>query len=84
MAQVKRGRASMFRGKEDGVRVQGLITKTGGAKFELARRALGDLYSEVYGVRPTTVSDADVIEYMARGKDGTRAYLEAERTRARR
>jgi len=76
-----RGRASIFRGKEDGVRIQGLITKTGGAKFERMRRALALLYTEVVGTKPATVSDADVIEYMARGHDDTIAYLEVFRSR---
>lgn len=61
------------------MRVQGIITRIGGQKFEAARRALGELYSDVRGHKPATVSDADVIEYMARGPGGTRKYLERER-----
>lgn len=71
-----RGRASIFRGKEHGVRVQGIITKTGGQKFESERKALATLYEAILGRAPTGVSDADVIEYMARGGVDTRRYLE--------
>lgn len=73
------GRHSIFRGKEGGYRVQAIITKQGGQRFEKARKALASLYSEVMGTRPATVSDADVVEYMARGVDGTREYLEKSR-----
>ena len=81
MAKAKRGRASIFRGKDGGIRVQGIITKIGGTKFEAARSQLSQLYFDVHGAWPKTVSDADVIEYMARGFAGTRSYLESERSR---
>lgn len=69
------GRASVFRGKENGVRVQGIITKTGGQMFETQRRKLSALYAAIMRRRPATVSDADVIEYMARGDGLTALYL---------
>ena len=69
------GRASIFRGKEDGVRIQGLITKRGGQEFEKARRELALLYQDVTGRAVKTVSDADVIEYLARGTEDTQEYL---------
>lgn len=70
------GRASIFRGKADGIRVQGLLTRTGGLAFEQCRRELAGLYESVTGQPPSGVSDADVIEYLARGIPATRAYLQ--------
>jgi hypothetical protein len=71
------GRASIFRGKESGVRVQGVLTRKGGQHFEVRRRMLAKLYREVFGRAPATVSDADVIEFLAIGEEATRAYLAA-------
>lgn len=71
----KMGRASIFRDKADGIRVQGIITKQGGKDFEVARENLRELYERVIGEAPTAVSDADVIEYMARGWEQTKLYL---------
>ena len=79
MAKRLVGRDSIFRGKDGGLQVHGIITKIGGQRFERARRQLGRLFFEVYGRDPTTVSDADVIEYLARGRDETERYLEHER-----
>ncbi len=70
------GRASIFRGKEDGVRVQGILTKHGGRMFEQRRRELADLHRRVTKRVPTVVSDADVIEFLAIGEDATTVYLE--------
>lgn len=67
----------MFRGKDDGVRVQGILTSTGGAKFETARARLAALFRSTVGRDPGPVSDADVIEYLARGEQGTAYYLKA-------
>lgn len=61
------GRASIFRGKGNGVRVQGLLTEKGGRALEKHRKELAAIVKEATGTRPTTVSDADVIEYLARG-----------------
>jgi hypothetical protein len=74
-----RGRHSIFRGKDGGIRVQGIITRAGGHRFEVAARRLERLYRDVVGAKPATISDADVIEYLARGDDDTRAYLEAQK-----
>lgn len=71
------GRHSIFRGKMDGVRVQGILTKVAGKKFERSRKALEVLYREVRGESPTVVSDSDVIEFLARGPEDTKKYLEA-------
>jgi hypothetical protein len=76
------GRASVFRGKDGGVRVQGILTRKGGKYFEQRRKQLERLYREVLGHAPTTVSDADVIEFLALGDENTRAYLQREAGRA--
>lgn len=65
------GRASIFRDKKGGDRVQGVITPVGSTRFELARIALAKLA----GREREHVSDADVIEYLARGEKNTRDYL---------
>lgn len=78
MGEHRIGRASIFRGKENGVRVQGILTRTGGQHFEGARRELARIYQQELEVKPKTVSDADVIEYLALGEAKTRAYLRAE------
>ena len=63
----------MFRGKIIGrARVQGELTPEGGKRFEQARARLAKLAD-----RPVErTSDADVIEYLARGEAETLAYLE--------
>jgi hypothetical protein len=71
----KTGRASIFRGKADGMRVQGILTKRGGEAFERERRNLERLHRQVTKRTPTVVSDADVIEYLALGEAATVAYL---------
>ncbi len=73
------GRASIFRGKmRGGKRVQTILTAHGCARFEAARKDLGRLYKEVTGRVAMVVSDSDVVEYLARGRDDTERYLEAE------
>lgn len=69
------GREAVFRGKVEGYRVQGVLTKKGGQAFEAERKKLAAFYSEVTGKVLETVSDADVIEFMARGKMETRDEL---------
>lgn len=66
-----RGRASIFREKIGGDRVQGLITPIGSVRFEHARIRLAKLATR----EREHVSDADVIEYLARGEENTRVYL---------
>ncbi len=70
-------RTGIFIDKDPATRVQGILTKVGGKEFEKARQALKALYTMVFGHPPTVVSDADTIEYLARGRDQTRTYLEA-------
>lgn len=65
------GRASIFRDKKGGDRVHGVLTPRGSVRFELHRRKLAKLVAR----DPEDVSDADVVEYMARGEQETRAYL---------
>lgn len=66
------GRDSIFRDKEDGARVQGIITKIGKTAFEDARVKLALLAHRP----PDRVSDADTIEYLARGERETKKYLQ--------
>lgn len=74
-AAVKReGRASIFRDKSGGDRVQGVITQPGSTRFEQRRAALAKLA----GRETEDVSDADVIEYLARGEKNTRDYLKGK------
>lgn len=65
------GRPSVFRDKRGGRRVQGLITRVGRDWFESRREELAALC----GREPKQVTDADVIEFMARGATNTRDYL---------
>lgn len=69
------GRVSVFRGKDNGVRIQGVLTKEGGKAFERQRENLARLYTRVVGHAPTSISDADVVEFLARGEGETRRYL---------
>jgi len=69
----------MFRGKDNGVRLQGVLTKEGGACFEIRRQALAALYKRIMRKDPVTVSDADVIEYLARGAVETLHYLQDQK-----
>lgn len=68
MPQV--GRASFFRGKikKAKYRVQGLLTPRGRVCFEKQRKEMCRL------TRFKDPSDADVIEFMARGKSETLDY----------
>jgi hypothetical protein len=71
----KTGREAVFRGKVNGYRVQGVLTKNGGKQFNAAREQLSSVYKQETGRELATVSDADVIEFLARGTKGTREYL---------
>jgi hypothetical protein len=66
------GRASFFRGKikSSKYRVQGLLTRVGRRLFEARRRE----FCRLVGMKEA--SDADVIEYLARGHDDTLLYME--------
>lgn len=67
------GRDSLFRDKRH--RVQGFLTDDGHTAFEAARSGLADLAMKITGTRPAAVSDADVLEYCARGYASAAAYL---------
>lgn len=71
------GRGSIFRDKVKDAdhRVQGILTRPGLSHFEQQRKALAALYKAVMEREPVTVSDADTIEYLARGQLETRRYL---------
>jgi len=74
MPKTTMGRRSIFRDKikDSKYRVQGLLTKVGSAEFEAARRRLAKLAD------CDTASDADTIEYLARGEPNTRAYIQQQ------
>lgn len=67
------GRASIFRNKSQ--RVQGLLTVRGSVRFEHARKRLAQLVDR----DPEHVSDGDTAEFLARGEDETRRYLDGKR-----
>jgi hypothetical protein len=66
-----RGPQPIFRDKRNGYRVQGMLTAKGGEYFEEAREAL----SKLAGKQKSKTSDADVIEYLARGVENTLDYI---------
>jgi hypothetical protein len=68
----RRGRPSVFRDKDGGYRFGGDLTKHGAERFETHRRRLAQLAPHV-----KNPSDADVIEYLARGEENTVAYIAA-------
>ncbi len=68
------GRMSIFRNKAGGARVQGLLTKDGVRAFNTHRTRL----AKMAGRDVAHVSDADVIEYLSRGRDATLDALRAE------
>jgi hypothetical protein len=65
------GRPSVFAPKDPKARYQGLMTKEGARLAEQHRRELAEL-SEL---KPKQVSDGDLFDYLARGKEATVAYL---------
>lgn len=75
MAKAPGGRPAIFTPKDgEPVRAQAL-TIAGSKKFEAHRRRLAKLA----GLETTQVSDADTVEFMARGERETVKYLEAKR-----
>lgn len=72
------GREAVFRGKVDGYRVQGVLTKRGGQMFNAARKELAAIHTKATGRIIETVSDADVIEFLSRGQAETERYLELQ------
>lgn len=67
MAKVRLGRVALFRNKSE--RVQGLITKTGAAKMRQAKARIVKLTGT-----SMVVSDADAIEFLARGEKESLEY----------
>ncbi len=63
------GRHAIFRGKQ--ARVQAIITKTGKLWFEQARAKL----ARIAELKPADISDADTVEFLARGEVNTRLYM---------
>lgn len=72
MARLLRGRRSVFRHKVGGRRLQGLVTKHAVERFETHRRALAIVADRDV----EDLTDADVLEFLIRGDDDTRAYLQ--------
>lgn len=68
------GRRSIFRDKRGGQRVQGIITKIGQQKFLAAKSRLAQLAQRAVH----QVSDADAVEYLARGERETIIYLNSK------
>jgi len=76
---TKMGRHSIFEGKVDGRRVQAIITQTGGRDFEKRRTILAGIYEKIMKAPLASVSDADVVEFLARGEKETVKYLKAKK-----
>ena len=74
MRNEKRGRRAIFPGKSSpgADRVQGVLSPVGSKAFEQARARLAAMTQR----EPEQVSDADTIEYLARGENATRKLLE--------
>lgn len=72
------GRWSIFRDKTNGTRVQGVLTAEGAIDFEMHREALRLLYRDIMRREPSSVSDADTIEFIARGTMKTARHLRAQ------
>jgi len=70
-----KGRQSVFRGKGDGLRVQGMLTREGGRLFEVARAQLQKLVEKAFKRPAVAISDADTIEFLAMGELETWKYL---------
>lgn len=66
------GFPSIFHDKRKGSRYQGVLTKIGSEQFERERKALASLA----GKPIDKVTDADVMEAMARGGKNTVLYLD--------
>ena len=75
------GRPCLFPNKMGGKQVHGFITRFGKRAFDRQRVQLGRLYLAVTGRRAPRISDADVIEFLARGDANTRAFFQGERNR---
>ena len=73
------GRWSIFPDTNGGQRFQGVLTKEGGREFEKQRKRLRLVCREVMGRAPTRVSDANTVEFLARGELPTRTYLKMQK-----
>lgn len=74
------GSGSIFRGKvkdDPRYRVQGVLTPAGRTAFESAAKRLAALYRRLTGTGRAAVSDADTIEYLARGEAETVDVIES-------
>jgi len=73
------GRRSIFRDKEQGRRVQAVLSKAASKGLDAAKLQLASLYTAVYQVQAPPVSDADAVMYLCLGYADTRFYLIEER-----
>lgn len=62
--------------------VRGILTTTGMARFEAARKRLDQLYRRIFGhvASEQGMSDADTVEYLARGERASEQYLRKRKT----
>lgn len=70
-----RGRFSIFGDKSTGRDIHGIISYMGAIAFKRAEKRLSAVYEDVMGRKPASVSEADVVEYLARGEAETRLAL---------
>lgn len=82
---AKTGRPAIFRPKRKGRLIQGMLTDRGQSEFEAARKRLAKL-ADLYRVegrrwKAADVSDADAIDYLARGHVATVHHLAGLSTR---
>ncbi len=67
------GRRCIFKKRSDGRRIQAVLSEVGEAAFETARTRLAVLAKR----NVKLVSDADTVEFLARGESSTKAYLKS-------
>ena len=75
----KSGRPSLFgSGQVKDYHVSANISATAGADFEHQRDQLRELYRQVTGETVKRISAADVLEFLARGTEKSRAFFERQ------
>ncbi len=82
MTKTVTGRTSIFPGKvnDSDHRVQAWLTHGGRERFELARAHLADMARKHLRRPPSSISDADTIEYLTLGELDTIKHLRKLRT----
>lgn len=69
--KVKHQLPSIFGGKVDGSRYQGVVSVAGSIRVE----AMRDRLAKLAGRLPEQTSDGDVLEYLARGEKETQRII---------